>query len=93
MDGLGALVAQLLPLGGQGIALLPEVSIFNEALVVEPLEGMGLLVQVRQGRVQFVELGVALLLPGGDLFQNLNFLSFLTLNANCSHHLSPSGSS
>lgn len=23
----------------------------------------------------------------------LNFLSFLTLNANCSHHLSPSGSS
>ena len=24
---------------------------------------------------------------------SLNFLSFLTLNANCSHHLSPSGSS
>ena len=33
-----------------------------------------------------------------DLWNNrmgryLNFLSFLTLNANCSHHLSPSGSS
>lgn len=25
--------------------------------------------------------------------ETLNFLSFLTLNANCSHHLSPSGSS
>ena len=31
-------------------------------------------------------------LPGIPLYI-LNFLSFLTLNANCSHHLSPSGSS
>ena len=44
MDGLGALVAQLLPLGRQGIALLPEVSILNEAFVVEPLEGVGLFI-------------------------------------------------
>src|SRR5699024_3847946 len=31
-------------------------------------------------------------IPDGNP-QFLNFLSFLTLNANCSHHLSPSGSS
>ena len=29
----------------------------------------------------------------GEWVKSLNFLSFLTLNANCSHHLSPSGSS
>ena len=69
MDGLGALVAQLLPLGPQGIALLPEVSILNETFVMEPLEGVGLFIQVRQGRVQLVELGIAPLLPGGDFFQ------------------------
>ena len=40
-----------------------------KALVVEPLESVGLLIQVRQGRVQLIELGVAPLLPGGDLFQ------------------------
>ena len=68
-DGLGALVAQLLPLGRQGVALLSEVSVLDKALVVEPLEGVGFFVQIRQGGVQFIELGVALLLPGGDLFQ------------------------
>ena len=46
MDGLGALVGQLLPLGSQGVALLPEVPVLNEPLVVETLEGMGLFVQV-----------------------------------------------
>lgn len=40
MDGLGALVAQLFPLGGQGLGLFPKVSIFDESLVVEPLEGV-----------------------------------------------------
>ena len=69
MEDLGTLVAQFLPLGRQGVALLPEVSVLNEALVVETLEGVGFFIQVRQGSVQLVELGVALLLPGGDFFQ------------------------
>ena len=69
VDDFPSMVAQLFPLGGQGLGLLPKVSILDEALVVEPLESVGLLIQVRQGRVQLIELGVALLLPGGDLFQ------------------------
>ena len=69
VDGLGALIAQLLPLGRQGIALLPEVSILNETFVMEPLEGVGLFILVHQGRVQLIELGVAPLLPGGNFFQ------------------------
>ena len=69
VDGLGTLVAQLLPLGRQGIALLPEVSILNETFVMEPLESVGFFIQIRQGRVQLVELGVTPLLSGGDFFQ------------------------
>ena len=44
VDGLGALVAQLLPLGRQGVALLSEVSVLNETFVMEPLEGVGLFI-------------------------------------------------
>ena len=47
MDGLGALVGQLLPLGGQSVALLPEVSVLDKALVMEPLEGVSFLIQIR----------------------------------------------
>ena len=38
VDGFGTQVAQFFPLGCQGIALLPEVSILNETFVMEPLE-------------------------------------------------------
>ena len=51
MDDFPSLVAQLLPLGSQGIALLPEVCVLDEALVVKTLECVGLFVQVRQGGV------------------------------------------
>lgn len=69
MEGLGALVAQLLPLGCQGVALLPEFPVLDEAFVVQPLEGVGLFVQLRQGAVDLIQLGVAPLLPGGDFLQ------------------------
>ena len=49
--------------------MLSEVSVLNETFVMEPLESVGFFVQVRQGCVQLIELGVAPLLLGGDLFQ------------------------
>ena len=69
MDGLGALVPELFSLGGQSIALLPKIDVLDEALVVETLESVGLFILIRLGGFQLIVLRVALLLPGGDFFQ------------------------
>lgn len=44
VDGFGTQVAQFFPLGCQGVALLSEVSVLDKALIVEPLEGVGLFI-------------------------------------------------
>ena len=69
MDSFGTLVVQLFSLGCQGIVLLTEVLVLDKALVVEPLESVSFFIQIRQGCVQLVELGVTPLLSGGDFFQ------------------------
>lgn len=54
---------------------------------------------VEDARTYFARVGADLIAHFSRLgskcveLETLNFLSFLTLNANCSHHLSPSGSS